>query len=240
MSRGSWLCYLDADDELAPDSIAKKMEQSTLAEAIYGTMEWATFCGTEKTGSIIYQAKNFSDPWVAAFHWDYPNTSSFLFNRSALLDAGGWDESVRNCTDYALYFPLLFNGARFRAAPEALSLYRNWSATQATKDVPVRKMKTRLQLMSGAAEKLHARSELTPARKMAFQNMALGAIRMLSVQDLRLAKEEHSRLIAWARKFCPSRELFSWPYVAIYNVFGFAAAERLAKAARLFHSEPQR
>jgi glycosyltransferase involved in cell wall biosynthesis len=92
MSRGEWLVYLDADDELAHDSIAEKMKFCDCAEAIYGTMEWARFRGDEKTGSATRIAEDYPDKWDAFSWWRYPNTSAFLFNRRTLLNAGGWNE----------------------------------------------------------------------------------------------------------------------------------------------------
>src|SRR5438128_2691189 len=43
LSRGEWLVYLDADDELAPDSVAKKMACAEQADAVYGTIEVACY-----------------------------------------------------------------------------------------------------------------------------------------------------------------------------------------------------
>ena len=99
MSRGTWLVYLDADDELAPDSVEQKMKHTGGAEAVYGSMDMVTFQGCEPTQSEKRPAEEYPDPLKAALWWAYPNTSCFVFKRTAVLAAGGWDETVKNCTD---------------------------------------------------------------------------------------------------------------------------------------------
>ena len=79
-SRGEWLVYLDADDELWSDTVTRKMALRRGVDAVFGSMEVAEFQGADKLGSETMTAQNHADPWVAAFHWKYPNTSSFLFN----------------------------------------------------------------------------------------------------------------------------------------------------------------
>lgn len=234
LSRGEWLVYLDADDELAPDCVARKMELARDAEAVFGTMEWATFQGSNKVYSEIRTAVDYADPWEAFFWWRYPNTSSFVFRRDALLEAGGWDEEVKNCTDYVLYLAMLRTGSRFRAAPESKSLYRNWSEAQATNEAPIRKVRTRLEVMWGAASELSLVGGLTPERKRDFQNATLGNIRILAVHDLNLARQEHQKLSQFDPTFRPSHSIFSSLYTKTYNCFGFETAEWLANLSRPF------
>jgi glycosyltransferase involved in cell wall biosynthesis len=232
LSRGEWLVYLDADDELAPDNVAEKMKLVAEAEAVYGTMELATFRGQEKIDSSTIIARDYYDGWVAAFHWKFPNTSSFLFNRQALFQTGGWNERIKNCTDYDLLFRMLLNSHRFRAAPKAISIYRQWSVTQAVNEAPMRKMRTRLELMWRAVESLRIGGEMTAERRQAFLNAALGVIRTIYTVDCRIAIEEHRRLTNWEPTFRPSPSVFPRRYVGVYNRFGFSLTERLATLVR--------
>src|SRR5438034_12945 len=51
LSRGDWLLFLDADDELAPDNVAKKIQISAGAAAVYGSIDIATFKDGKKVSS---------------------------------------------------------------------------------------------------------------------------------------------------------------------------------------------
>ena len=232
MSRGEWLFYLDADDELAPDNVAQKMKFAADAEAIYGSMDTVTFEGREAVRSEKRPAVDYPDPLTAALWWAYPNTSSLAFRRTALLAAGGWDETVKNCTDYALYLPMLLRGDRFRAAPNAWTVYRMWSATQAVNEAPIRKMTTRLKLMRTAVEAMKRTSQLTPEREQAYFDAALGGIRLLHLHDSAAASGEHRALREWNPQLRPSPTVFSKAYLCGYHALGFAAAEKLAAVIR--------
>ena len=235
MSRGEWLVFLDADDELAADSIEKKMLCAERNDAVYGSKEVATFRDGERCGSIRVRAEDYDDPFVAAFHWKYPNTSSFLFKRTSLLEAGGWDEGVENCTDYSLYLPMLLHGQRFRAAPEAWSLYRQWTSQQAVNIAPLRKMQTRLEIMRDTAFELMKTARLTPIREQAFLDASLQVIRTMFPLDRMRAQKEHETLLEWNREFKPSIDLFPQNYRRIYGYFGFRAAEFVAETLRPFN-----
>lgn len=232
LSRGEWLVYLDADDELDLYSIELKLNLRNEADAIYGSTDITTYHGNLQVKSEKLLAQDYSDPWSAAFSWKFPNTSAFAFKRSAVLDAGGWNESIKNCTDYDLYFRLLLKQYKFKAAPDAWSTYRQWSATQAVNEDPLRKMTTRLHLMFDAAAQLQARGELTPARRRAFFDAAFGVLRTIYPLNPRFAVEQHEKLLFQCPDCRPSKDLFPARYRLVYETVGFAPAERIAELMR--------
>jgi hypothetical protein len=230
LSRGEWLVYLDADDELFPDSVEKKMAYADHADAIYGAHEVATFVGTEKTRFTILPAIEFEDAVSAAFVWGFPNTSAFMFRKSALLEAGGWNTAIKNCTDYDLYFRLLLKGKRFRAANDSMSLYRQWSMNQAVYQDPLRKSRTRLQLIWSAAKELEATGRLTTTRKDAFERAAFGVTRTIAQFNREEAVRQHAQLTAWDPGFRPHD--CSRSYRLAYRLGGFEFAEKFAAFGR--------
>jgi len=232
MSRGEWLVYLDADDELAADNVEQKMRYAAMADAIYGSTELATFHGAEKVGATKTVTVDYPAPWAAAFLWKFPNTSALFFRRSAVLDAGGWNESIQNCTDYDLYFRLLERDRRFKAAPEAWSLYRQWSLTQAVYENSLRRTNTRLELMWRSVLQLEQANQLTEGIRQAFSNAAFAVIRTLHQLEPARAFREHNRLKQWNSSLVPSVNHFSKGYCAGYRLLGFRGAEFLAKMTR--------
>lgn len=232
LSKGEWLVYLDADDELAPDSIEQKLRFATEADAIYGSTKIATYEGDREVQAQGIGAGDYDDAWSAFFSWQFPNTSAFCFRRAAVLDVGGWNESLKNCTDYELYFRLLDHGYRFKAAPGAWSMYRQWSSTQAVNEDPLRKMTTRLQLMFDAAAELKTVGDMTTARSRAFFDASLGVLRTIYPLAPALAIERHEALLSLCPECRPSKVLFPARYRFVYEAVGFSSAERIAELMR--------
>jgi glycosyltransferase involved in cell wall biosynthesis len=232
LSQGEWLVYLDADDALGRHSVELKLECTAEADAVYGSTRIATYEGEREVESHGIVAEDYDDLWAAAFAWRFPNTSAFCFRRSAVREVGGWNEQIKNCTDYDLYFRLLRNGHAFKAAPAAWSMYRQWSPTQAVNEAPLRKMLTRLELMFAAAAHLNAVGEMTAERQRAFFDAALGVLRTIYALDPEIAIREHERLLLVCPECRPSKDLFPARYRFVYQTVGFSSAERIAEFMR--------
>ena len=232
LSNGEWLVYLDADDELDRGSVERKLQFRDDAYAIYGSTKIASYADAQEIQSEQFVAADFNDPWPAAFAWKFPNTSAFCFKRRAVRDVGGWNEKIKNCTDYDLYFRLLLKRYKFKAAPDAWSTYRQWSSKQAVNEAPLRKMTTRLQVMFDVAAQLRAAGELTPLRQKSFFDASLGVLRAIYPLNPDLAVENHQRLLAAHPEGRPSKELFPARYRLMYQTVGFSSAERIAELMR--------
>jgi glycosyltransferase involved in cell wall biosynthesis len=232
LSNGKWLVYLDADDELDQNSVETKLNFSADADAIYGSTRIATYVDRRETQSQTIVAEDYADPWPAAFGWKFPNTSAFCFKRRAVLAAGGWNESIKNCTDYDLYFRVLLKQYKFKAAPAAFSTYRQWSMTQAVNEDPLRKMVTRFELMLDVAKQLKAIGEMTPHRRRAFFDASLGVLRAIYPMNPRVAIENHDKLLVEWPECRPSKESFPARYRFVYETAGFSSAERIAELMR--------
>ena len=231
-SSGEWLIYLDADDELSREAIETRLDFCFDADAIYGTMESAIFDGVTKVSSRIRVARDFPDPVVAAFEWRFPNPSAFMFRRAALIHAGWWNETAHVCTDYDLYFRLILTGARLKAAPHAMSLYRHWSASQAAHVNPLARVSTRLQLLNRTAKTLASSNRLTVPRRQAFEQSALKCIRALYAFDRDQARHELDKLKARNVEATPSPAEFARLYVLAFRFGGLDLAEAVAAWGR--------
>jgi glycosyltransferase involved in cell wall biosynthesis len=230
LSTGDWLVYLDADDALGRHSVESKLECA--ADAVYGSTKIAAYEAEREIQSEVIVAEDHEDLWSAAFAWKFPNTSAFCFRRSAVLGVGGWNENIKNCTDYDLYFRLLRHGHRFKAAPDAWSTYRLWSSMQAVNEDPLRKMTTRLELMFETAEYLETEGEMTGDRRRAFFDASLGVLRTIYPIEPALAIKQHEALLSMCPECRPSKDLFPAPYRLAYGTVGFSSAERLAELMR--------
>ena len=232
LSRGEWVQYLDADDELAADKIELQLQQQDLAEVLYGSMRMEWFEGKQRVRQSERVAEGGTDIWVKWFRWEYPNPSACLFRNDLLKQVKGWDPKYDLCEDYALFRNLLYAGARFAATPRAWSSYRQWSPNQLVNKYSTRLAEDRFRLMLEAAKQLKARRELTDERSRTFQIYGFQVIRNLysmSPEDGVLALSELKHFLRPFALHAGSAPLI---YRILYRLLGFANAEKVVRWRR--------
>jgi glycosyltransferase involved in cell wall biosynthesis len=234
LSRGEWLVFLDADDELAPDSVEQKMRLADAAEAVYGSTDCSTFEEQKLLSSVKTVAVDYEDMLSALFSWKLPNTSAYAFQKKALLDAGGWNESAVKFADYGMCIPMLLQGCRFQAAPQAWSTYRQWSSKQVSRESILQSSLVWLKLLRDATQEMEQRNLMTQARGQAIFDSSLGTIKRIYQFDRSRALLEHRALQDWSRSFTPSVPPFTANYSRLYRWLGFVLAERLNTIRRRF------
>jgi len=117
-----WIHFLDADDEIAPDYLAKVLP---LASRNTDVVLSTTLFVDETTRDLItlweFPDDEFrSNALRAAIIYPVPLHSSFI-KRTAFECAGGFDESLRCWEDGDFHVRLARSGAKFRCIPEVLA-----------------------------------------------------------------------------------------------------------------------
>jgi cellulose synthase/poly-beta-1,6-N-acetylglucosamine synthase-like glycosyltransferase len=229
LSRGAWLQYLDADDLLLPEKVARQLEAAQEAGADLVASPWRTERGA------IRGLRRGADPWVGFFDGALGVTSSNLFRRAALLDAGGWDERRRAAQEVDVLQRLLRNGARVVFVDEALCVKRRVNPRSVWRSIwrddPVAARQADVSAVAQAMRHLRAAGEMSAAREA-----AAGA------RFLRMARSARSRGAGWAEVLAEGRALglgtsaflFGEPfaYRAAWRIGGFAAAESAVSLQR--------
>lgn len=119
-AKGEWIQFLDADDELLPEKIEIQMEAITEnIDVIYSPYQSITINkNAEKRHTSEIEANNI---WKALFVSKIGITSSNLWRKSKIIQAGGWDERCTSSQDAHLSFSLLKVGARFLSLNKILT-----------------------------------------------------------------------------------------------------------------------
>ena len=228
LSRGEWIQFLDADDEVAADKLELQMARRHSAEILYGSMRLEWFEGQNPVRRREHRAEAQPDAWAGWFRWKYPNPSACLFRQDWLRRVNGWDPDYYVCEDYALLRRLFFAGARAAATPEAWSVYRQWSVNQLVNKHAVALAETRLHLMLETAKRLAVQDRFNEERRQAFQNAAFLIVRNLYKISPGTGVEAWTRLRNEAPRFDPSPACAPAAYRFLYRWFGFTAAEKVA------------
>ena len=119
------VAFLDADDEWLPEKLARSLDVLNTENADLVSHDYVRFEGPDSV--YISCARHFSrrsDPMVDYFLRGYIATSTVVARRDVLVEAGGFDPSLRSGQDYELWLAVIGNPAtRHHVFPEGLTRY---------------------------------------------------------------------------------------------------------------------
>lgn len=149
---GDWLMWLNADDYLLPETLAKvqahALSQPT-AEIIYGEC----FFVDEQKRVMRRRREGPFDLNMLLFYGCYiPSTSAF-YRRSLLQSGFLLDPSFKVCMDFDYYMRLALAGKRFSFLSEALACFR-WHETNVSALFARRRHQERLKVQRAALAQL--------------------------------------------------------------------------------------
>lgn len=119
------VAFLDADDEWLPEKLSRSLAEMTSEAADLVSHDYIRAEGENATH--ISCAQNFNrrpDPFVDYFLRGYIATSTVVARRALLVDAGGFDPSLRAGQDYELWLAAISRpDMRHHVFAEALTRY---------------------------------------------------------------------------------------------------------------------
>jgi glycosyltransferase involved in cell wall biosynthesis len=244
LSSGAWLQYLDADDYLRPEKVARQMAfacEHPDCDVIYS----ATISELMIDGRLSYKEYEFNgpcDPWILLAHWELPQTGGPLWRKKALQAVGGWRIDQPCCQEHELYFRLLAADSRFAHCEGCLAVYRRWNhgGTRVTSKLAQEVQRQRLLIMDRIESHLIARRELSAARRAAINDTRHATARTVWHYDRAWARRIIERIRASDSAYCPQGRDSSPPlYSFAYRLLGFEVAEAVASFRRTLTSIPR-
>lgn len=225
---GAWIQFLDADDFLLPEKIARQLAEAANVDAdcIFSPVLFDQ--DGSRTASELDPGLDTQTLWLA---WQLPQTGGCLWRRTALERIGGWNEATPCCQEFELYRRAIEAGLHFHFAPTANAVYRVWSEGTLCRKDPRQVIEVRTELYRGFVAWLRDRGSLAERHIALAGRACFEMARTLAKLDLQSAARYHDerlreQLIHLAGPAAP------FSYRAAYRAFGFSFAERMASTLR--------
>jgi glycosyltransferase involved in cell wall biosynthesis len=234
LARGEWLQYLDADDYLLPDKIARQMEFLAAhpePDVIFGPVTIEHWSEHDICRALLPISEPH-DPWILLASWELPQTGAPLWRKQAIVEVGGWKGDQPCCQEHELYLRLLIGEKRFAYCLTNGAVYRQWSEETVCKQDISEVHRRRLEIEQRLEDHLRKRKQLTWKRLRAINQARFQIARIAWRYNSNLAQEIMGRVQKLEPKFSPTGAAAPAHYRLIFHSLGFQAAETLAAMVR--------
>lgn len=232
LSSGQFIQFLDADDYLLPQKIEHQVSflEDSGADVVYG--DWRhqhhrVDCTSELQEIAVSGAHNDVLEALLAGWWVAP--AAVLFRREAILNAGGWDESLPAAQDRDFMISVAISGARIAYQPGCYSIYRRYGDVTVSTSSRRRWLDSHLRVLRKAESKLESTGGLTLRYRQALARSYFSLARNYFDID----RSEYRNVMETVRGLDPT---FSPEQSASFNLtrrlVGYRLAEELASWKR--------
>lgn len=232
LSQGKYIQFLDADDYLLPEKIERQVAflEESGAAAVYG--DWRhrfhDANGSSHLGEVQIPGQQADLLESLLTGWWVAN-NALLFRRQAVLEAGGWDETLKAAQDRDFITTVALNGADIRYQPGCYSVYRRYGKVTVSTSESLRWVTNHLCVLEKAESQLEASGRLFSRYRLALAGSYYKLARRCYDTDRSLYHRLVGKTLALWPEFQP-RE--STSYNVAYRLFGLAFADRLASYRR--------
>jgi glycosyltransferase involved in cell wall biosynthesis len=128
MATGDWIIFLDADDMLAPGTLAKRLETAATTGADVIVSDWREVDEVSTPIGDAVKAADWSrlneDPEAACAEGVWATTAALMYRRSLVERICGFRLDLPVIQDARLMFDAAYDGARFAHSPHLGAYYR--------------------------------------------------------------------------------------------------------------------
>lgn len=207
LSRGEYIQWLDADDQLLPGKFREQLDlfgKYEDTDIVYSDWQLDTYNQQgEKTGTEHKYHKPYKDFLFELLidNWSPPH--NYLLKRplaATLRSLNAWNPSTPVFQDREYFTRAAIQGAKFRYAPGTFSVYNRWNKNSVSQDQE--KKKTVLLNLFSAFQKQIGENDRFDDEKKAYYKRVIGTLKLSANLSLgRLTqrnKELKFRSIEWS------------------------------------------
>lgn len=234
LSRGEYIQFLDADDYVLSEKIAvqvKCLEESG-CDFVYG--DWRhIYCDQGKPGSMgaVVKGQVFDDLLEEVLKGWWTAPVSILCKRSAVIKAGGWDETFTVAQDRDFLIAMLLSNAKGCYQPGCHSVYRRHSRKTVSTGNLAAWLEGHIKALAKAEERLEAEGRLSAQYAKALALGYFHIARNYYDKDIRQWRSVMDKVASLNADFIPNE---SFLYGFFFRLLGAERAEKLASFKRRF------
>ena len=216
---GEWVQFLDVDDLLLQEKIHHQVSDVD-TDVMVSPHTFLYLNGRRENSKWLPE-----DIWCGLLNSGLGSTSSMLWKRQAVIDAGGWNIKYQSHQEYELLFRLAAGGKKIVPNDHCETIVRqrkSGSITSTTKSI---RIKEGIELREKMWNHLLANGEDTPERFEAFRQYMFRQLRGLFRQDKDAAIELFETYFS-KDAFTP-KDIHVPGYALMYKAFGFKRTEAI-------------
>lgn len=238
LSSGNYIQYLDADDYLLTEKIARQVHclEATQADVVYGDWRHQTHLpnGTSflEPVSICGPKADFLESLLANDRWLSP--AALLFTRATIVSSGGWDESLRAGQDRDFLITIAMAGKKFVYQPGCESIYRRHDRITVASACRLRWLKNHTLVLEKAERQLSQLGQLSLKYRRALAQSYFCMAREYIAREYQVMDGsnylQYLRLLEKALTLFPGFKASNRgvTYQLLQQLFGCRSVERLA------------
>ncbi|YAF94118.1 MAG: glycosyltransferase [Nodularia sp. CChRGM 3473] len=229
LAKGEYIQYLDADDYILPEKIARQVRflEETGADVVYGDWRHQRHLpnGSKYLENIeISEAQTdilaslLANWWVAL--------AALLYKRSVVENSGGWDETLTAAQDRDFFISVVMNKAKVVYQPGCYAIYRRYGFVTVSTSSKSRWLKNHYLVLGKVEKKLLQTNQLS----MKYRHALAKSYFELAREALFFDYSQYLIFLEEALMIFPDFQANSKKaiYKIVQNILGFRQTERIA------------
>ena len=228
-----WVQFLDADDWLLPHKLEANLAASSPSTDVVYSPVREYHCSPNSLPNpgdqVPYSEEE--DHFLRWIRWKVCQTGGVLWRRRALETLSGWNEEFDHCQDNEICFRALTRRLRFTLDPDTNTAYRVHGEDTVSRRDPNSVCQTKSSLQLEMFTWLKNNELLTASHSQALGQALFENARQIARADIPSAAALLSR-VGKQLPLSVTGPAAPRAYQLIYSVFGFRAAEIVARFLR--------
>jgi glycosyltransferase involved in cell wall biosynthesis len=232
ISSGHYIQFLDADDYLLQEKIARQVSflEESGVDVVYGDWRHKHFRTDDSSWLEEIAISGAQEDVLRALlsgWWVAP--AALLFRRHVLEKTGGWDESLTAAQDRDFFISVAMTDAKIAYQSGCHSIYRRYGHHTVSTGSRIRWLDNHDRVLDKAVAALKATDRLKQDYRYDLALSYFSLARNYFDLDRKKYEEAMTKVLTLEPEFCPQESRL---YNAVQRWLGFRAAERLASWKR--------
>lgn len=229
LSRGDFIQFLDADDYLLYEKIARQVDflRETDVDVVYG--DWRHQYHLPDGSSYLEDIRvsgTQSDVLESLLADWWVSPASLLVCRKAVIRSGGWNEGLKAGQDRDFFISLVMSGAKVAYQPGCHSIYRRYGDTTVSTSSKEKYLDSHFSIIQNAEGQLSRLGKLSKKYRCALAQSYFKLARGYLDTDYTRYSELLDKALTLCPTFKPEGEHRTVIYNLAQNVLGFRNTEK--------------